>query len=170
MPILVHSPHDGSPVQVREQDIGRAIRDKNGKIFYCLPRASGEGYFGSKTRAASAKGEEQVDALAAQFQQTNETGVPDKTTTDRTPFPPTSHDATGKRRKASPARAIVLLLILAALIAAGWYAYANFLAPDSAPPDSPQPEQTPTGTKTTSITPLQLINHPLAGHDQIARL
>lgn len=170
MPILVHSPHDGSPVQVREQDIGRAIRDKNGKIFYCLPRASGEGYFGSKTRAASAKGEEQVDALAAQFQPANETGAPDNTSTDRAPAPPTAHDATGKRRKASPARAIVLLLILAALIAAGWYAYTNFLAPNGSTPASPQPEQTPTGKETHTTTTSHLIHHPITRHDQFARL
>ena len=49
--ITVQSPHSGRPVKVRDEDVGRAVRDEAGRIFYVLSDPEGGGYFGSRTRS-----------------------------------------------------------------------------------------------------------------------
>src|SRR5690606_27093241 len=55
MPIIVLSPFSGKPVKVRDQDISRAIRDEENRIFYVLERGEGGGYYASPTRAGGEK-------------------------------------------------------------------------------------------------------------------
>ena len=46
MPIVVNSPYSGESVKIRDQDVGRAVKDRDGKVFYVLPRSDGSGYYG----------------------------------------------------------------------------------------------------------------------------
>jgi hypothetical protein len=57
MGITVNSPHSGNPVKVRDEDVGRAVRDEEGRIFYVLPRSDGKGYYGAVTRAPNTRDE-----------------------------------------------------------------------------------------------------------------
>ena len=34
--VTILSPYSGKPVKVREQDLGRAIRDEQGRVFYIV--------------------------------------------------------------------------------------------------------------------------------------
>ncbi|QQE10109.1 FKBP-type peptidyl-prolyl cis-trans isomerase [Planctomycetota bacterium] len=116
MPIIVNSPFSGKPVKVRDEDVGRAIRDEENRIFYVIQRASGEGFYGAPTRKGSEKDEQRYDdlldkvnrgeAFAKQQQQTTTMQV---------------HDARGKKRKLSPVRVIAFLLLLGVLAFIAWY-------------------------------------------------
>ncbi len=57
MSIEVLSPYNGQPVKIRPQDVDRAIRDVEGRLFYALPRSDGTGYYGAMTRAGGQKDE-----------------------------------------------------------------------------------------------------------------
>ena len=65
--IYVNSPHDNNPVKVLEKDIGRAVKDNEGRTFYVLPKSDGSGYFGAFSRADAAK--EEADALHRESQE-----------------------------------------------------------------------------------------------------
>ena len=57
MTITVNSPFTGRPVKIREKDVGRAVTDEDGGIFYVLPKADGSGYYGAPTRHGGEKDE-----------------------------------------------------------------------------------------------------------------
>jgi hypothetical protein len=57
MGITVINPHNGEEMKVRDGDAGRAVKDKEGRIFYVMPKKDGTGYFGALTRAGSDKDE-----------------------------------------------------------------------------------------------------------------
>jgi hypothetical protein len=57
MGITVINPHNGEEMKVRDNDAGRAVKDKEGRIFYVLPKSDGSGHYGALTRAGSAKEE-----------------------------------------------------------------------------------------------------------------
>ena len=120
MAIIVHSPYSGLPVKVREQDVGRAVRDAAGKIFYVLPRPDGKGHFGSSIRGggeAELKRYEEVVAQAAP-------GRGNAVAEDAQPGSCGLEvfDASGKGRPGFRGRRkwIVAVLILALLGAAAW--------------------------------------------------
>ena len=100
MSITVNSPHSGRPVMVRPQDIGRAVRDEEGRIFYVLAKSDGSGHFGSRTRQCDEK-QEQAE-LARQFT----VPAPSVQTTVQETF-----DARGKGHRRWP-RIVWLLLFL----------------------------------------------------------
>ena len=106
MPI-VHSPHSGRPVKVREQDAGRAVRDEAGRIFYVLPKADGSGSYGSRTRSGGGAEEQHAATMAA--------AGPDRESD--APTPP-AHDATGRKRSTHRGKLVVLMLfiVLAVLV------------------------------------------------------
>ena len=79
-------------MKIRDQDIGRAVRDEEDRIFYVVPRASGEGYYAAPTRKGSEKDEQRYDAMQ---------GKMDQVQTQVTAQHQAVHDATG-RRKRSP--------------------------------------------------------------------
>jgi hypothetical protein len=66
MSIEVNSPHNGEAVKIRPQDVGKAVRDRDGKIFYVLPRSDGSGYYAALTKSGvkdeqrAARSEERV--------------------------------------------------------------------------------------------------------------
>jgi len=115
MPLTIHSPHSGHPVKIRDEDIGRAVRDEENKIFYVVPRASGEGFYGAITRKGSAKDEERYDRLAlnpAKVAAAN-------TAAAAAASAPPPHDATGGSKRRRPLRRAVLTLLLLGGLAVG---------------------------------------------------
>lgn len=114
MPITINSPYSGRPVKIRDQDIGRAVRDEEDRIFYVVARASGEGYYAAPTRKGSDKDEQRYDSMQQKMDSTQE---------QVTQQHQAVHDATGRRRRSPLLRRLVLLLILAVLAVAGYAAY-----------------------------------------------
>lgn len=113
MAMIVHSPHDGQPVKVRDQDLERAIRDGEGRIFYAVKRSDGQGYYGALTRKGSDKDEQRYLDMIEKMQKAREVGK--QRSAEQV------HDATGKASRPGTMR-WVILLVLAGLIAAGmWY-------------------------------------------------
>ncbi|MEE9403666.1 MAG: hypothetical protein V3V20_02130 [Algisphaera sp.] len=122
MTLTIHSPHSGHPVKIREEDIGRAVRDEQNRIFYVVPRAHGEGHYGAITRKGSPKDEERYDRLAAHPVQEAQARTAAASAV--------AHDATGGRKRRRPLRrAVFTLIALGALALAGAYAldYAELL-------------------------------------------
>ncbi|MEM6854199.1 MAG: hypothetical protein AAF593_07300 [Planctomycetota bacterium] len=114
MPITINSPYSGRPVKIRDQDIGRAVRDEEDRIFYVVPRASGEGYYAAPTRKGSEKDEQRYDAMQ---------GKMDQVQTQVTAQHQAVHDATGRRKRSPIVRKLLLILILVVLAAVGYAVY-----------------------------------------------
>lgn len=133
MAIVVHSPFSGAPVKVREADIGRAVRDADGRFFYVLQTSDGSGYYGSPTRIANAADEQRVAALAAAY----EAGGADAGATgdaggavggsSATAGRAEPHDATGRRRPVSIVRLLLIVILAAALGAGAWFGVVYWL-------------------------------------------
>lgn len=109
MPLVVHSPYSGKPVKVRDEDIHRAIRDEEGRIFYVVQRTTAEGYYASPTRQGSEKDEQRyLDMLE------KSTAVEQhKRAATATPV----HDATGQGRARSVGMIVRLVIVLILLLA-----------------------------------------------------
>ena len=99
MPLSIHSPYSGQPVKVREQDVGRAVRDEAGRVFYVLPRGGGEGHYASKTRAGGPEAEAAYDAMPRHEGQTMAS----------------AHDATGRPRR-DAVRGKLVIAFLAVIV------------------------------------------------------
>lgn len=112
MPIIVNSPYSGLPVKVRDQDVSRALRDEEGRVFYAVPKSDGSGYYGSPTRNGSPKDEQRAAELASKMTQSHKSGAEQSAKQ--------VHDATGKRRRKLH-HYVILLIILAAIVAGVWY-------------------------------------------------
>ncbi len=143
MAIIVNSPHDGHPVKVRDQDLQRALRDGEGRIFYAVKRGDGQGYYGALTRKGSDKDEQRYLEMIEKMKTARDTG---KVRSDAQ-----IHDATGKQ--AGPGvLAWVILLIVALLIAAVTW---HFVKPDNlgaSPAPAPQPPaDVPTSDATLDV-------------------
>ena len=118
MTITVPSPHSGRPVKVREQDVGRAVRDEEGRIFYVLPKRESEGYYGASTRTGSDKDELHSSELEQSVVDEREAEA------DR----PLPHDATGRKRSNWRTRAMIVAIIaIIALLAYlfGWRTFGS---------------------------------------------
>lgn len=149
MPITINSPYSGRPVKIRDQDINRAVRDEEDRIFYVVPRSNGEGYYAAPTRKGSPKDEQRYDAMQGKMDEVQE---------QVTQQHAVAHDATGRPRKRSLGRFVVLVLLVAALVVAGYAAYVVFGGgewpnlfgvPDA--PLSPLPTDNPTDLPTPQI-------------------
>ncbi len=147
MPLTILSPYSGRPVKMRDQDVGRAIRDEEDRIFYVVPRSDGNGFYAAPTRKGSQRDEERYLKL--------QTGTAVAAGHAREQQQAAFHDARGPGRRPSPVRLLVLLLVLIALVVAGWYAYqwwtgragvpgSNPVLPNVAPPSLPTPIPSPT--------------------------
>ncbi|MEM6459939.1 MAG: hypothetical protein AAF710_11185 [Planctomycetota bacterium] len=119
MPITINSPYSGRPVKVRDQDLNRAVRDEEGRVFYVVARADGSGHYAAPTRKGSAKDEQRYDEMAAKMQRSQEQVAVQHEA---------AFDATGKGRGGGVGRKLVLLVLLLVLAAAGYGAYTAFLA------------------------------------------
>ena len=111
MPIIINGPYSGKPVKLRDQDIGRSVRDEEGRTFYVLPRADGSGFYSSPTRQGSAKEEERYDSMASKTQ-----GLAERVKQEHTAL----HDARG-RGQGSWRGKLVILVLLIAVLALAWY-------------------------------------------------
>lgn len=112
--MTLKSPYSGRPVKVRDQDIGRAIRDEAGRIFYVVPRSQGQGFYAARTRHGSAKEEQaylQLETSPALQEQDEQ--------------PLAVHDATGRRRGPKTIVWVVVLLLLAAI---GYVCYRRYVS------------------------------------------
>jgi len=142
MPITVLSPYSGRAVKARDQDIGRALRDEEGRIFYIVERPDGNGFYAAPTRKGSDKDLARYDALETKGETARQTHH-EQSEAQVSP----AHDARGKGRKASPVRLLILLIALALLAAAGYFAAIEFgLLPINEPTPA---DDTP--AETTSI-------------------
>lgn len=139
MPITILSPYSGRPVKVRDQDLERALRDEEGRIFYVVEGTDGKGYYASMTRKGSEKDQQRyrkLDERGAVVDQKAKQNVLE------------AHDATGRKRR-NPVGTLVLLLIIAALAGAGYVyvAHPQWLGLGDEPavnePSDPSPPATP---------------------------
>ena len=113
-PVTILSPYSGRPVKVREQDLGRALRDEQGRVFYIVEDPE-HGRYAARTRKGSPKDLEryrEIEANAAKLD-----SDPDRPAANLQ-----AHDATGKKRR-NPVGLLVVVLLLAA--AALGYVYLN---------------------------------------------
>ncbi len=139
MPITILSPYSGKPVKVRDQDVGRAIRDEERRIFYIVEGADGKGPYASMTRNGSDRDLERYRKLEAGTAQVAEHAR----ATAQQPV----HDATGRKRR-NPVGLLLVVLVLLALAGA---AYVYFARPDLVPwlkqdPATPGQNDPPAGT------------------------
>ena len=131
MPLTVLSPHSGRPVKVRTEDLGRAVRDEGGRVFYVVPRANGEGYYAALTRKGSEKDEQRYDKLERRTDEVQEQVDQQAAAV---------HDATGRRRSRPLLRLLTLLILLGILVTAGYFAWQwwNQTQPDLPAAGSPE--------------------------------
>lgn len=113
MPIVIHSPFSGREVKIRDQDVGRAVRDEENRIFYVLERADGSGHYGAPTRSGNPRDEQRYDELVAKMATTKASGQANSAQQ--------VHDARGKPRANLLGRAVLLIIVL--LLVAGAYLY-----------------------------------------------
>lgn len=106
--IEINSPHSGRPVRVRDKDIGRSVRDEDGRIFFVLPRTTGEGYYASVTRTGGANDEQKYLEMLAKEIQAQATG---REITQQQIF-----DATGRKRSSWRGKLVILVLLLLVLL------------------------------------------------------
>jgi oligopeptide transport system substrate-binding protein len=113
MAMIVHSPHDGQPVKVRDQDLQRAIRDGEGRIFYAVKRSDGQGYYGAFTRKGSDKDEQRYLEMLEKTETAREVG--------KARSAEQLHDATGKANGPGMLRWVILFIVAALIAAVTWY-------------------------------------------------
>ncbi len=113
MAMIVHSPHDGQAVKVRDQDLQRAIRDGEGRIFYAVRRSDGQGYYGSFTRKGSDKDEQRYLDMLEKTQHAR--GVGAERSAQQI------HDATGQSSRPGVMRWVLLLIVAAIIASVTWY-------------------------------------------------
>ena len=106
--IEINSPHSGRPVRVRDKDIGRSVRDEDGRIFFVLARATGEGYYSSVTRTGGPKEEQKYLDMLAKEEHAKSTG---QAITQRQ-----IHDATGGKRSSWKGKAVILVMLVFVLL------------------------------------------------------
>ena len=135
MPITLLSPHSGKPVKIRDQDVGRAVRDEEKRVFYALPRPDGSGHYGALTRNGSDKDLARYDALeskvgagAAHVRQVAAT-----------------HDARGPGRSGSPLRLVAILLLVGLTAVGAWLGYRALLGGGQLPAGAPALPSLPGG-------------------------
>jgi len=137
MGITVRSPHDGQPVKVRDQDLGRAVRDREGRIFYVLERSDGSGYYGAMTRTGSELDEKRaIEFEAKEGQREQQVASAHELV----------HDARGPGRPRRGKFVVLLLLLVVAALAwyvllgpgRAWVESYSDQAPESLAPEGPE--------------------------------
>ena len=111
-PAIILSPYSGRPVKVREQDLGRALRDEQGRVFYVVEDPE-HGRYAARTRKGSPKDLERYREIEAKTAQLDDHTQPTRDDLAQ------AHDAAGKKRK-NPAGLLLLVVIAAVLVALGY--------------------------------------------------
>ncbi len=101
MSLVVYSPYSGAAVKIRNEDIGRSVKDPDGRIFYVVAKEEGQGCFAAKTR----KGTPEDLALALSYE---ENAVINPETVHSKGI----YDATGSKRKLNSGKLFVIVLLL----------------------------------------------------------
>ena len=110
MAITVNSPYSGHPVEVRDQDVGRVVRDDDGRIFYVIRKRDGH-YYGSKTRAGGSNEEYHAHEIEQELN-TAEPAVMG------------GRDATDKQRRGL--RGVLVVILLAAIVTVLCYLFSPY--------------------------------------------
>lgn len=116
-PVMILSPYSGRPVKIREQDLGRAVRDEEGRVFYVVEDPD-HGRYAARTRKGSDKDLQRYRDLQAK------TGKLDEAPAVQAARHANVHDATGTKRR-NPAGLMVLLLLVLLAAAAGYVYFAH---------------------------------------------
>lgn len=160
MPLIVHSPYSGRPVKIRDEDVGRALRDEEGRIFYAVPRSDGRGYYGSPTRKGSEKDEQRYLALLEKGEIARETGAARSAAQ--------IHDATGPGRPGAGLRKlatlVVILFLLAAIAYVVWIVFGEQVRPYVPLPGDLNGPEIPT----TPTLPPSSVPEPQATYDALS--
>lgn len=154
MPLIVNSPYSGRPVKVRDQDVGRAIRDEEGRIFYAVPRSDGQGHYGSPTRKGSDKDEQRYLDMETKGQVARESGA--ERSLEQV------HDATGTKRRGRPVLLLLILLVILAVAAGGyyWFVVLGHPLPGTEPmPVEDESAVAPAALRLDNSVPQPLIDH-----------
>ncbi len=106
--IDINSPYSGLIVRVRDKDIGRSVRDKDGRVFFVLPRTTGEGHYASVTRIGGPKEEEKYLAMLAKEEAALASG--------EARSQQQIHDATGRQRSSWKGKFVILVMVLILLV------------------------------------------------------
>ena len=106
MSIEVRSPHNGELMKIMPKDVGRAVKDSDGRVFYVLEDGEG-GYYPSITRTATGSAKDQ-----ARHERT-EARMADHQDAAR------SRDAAMPRRKRSKPYLLYLIRV-GVLVVGGW--------------------------------------------------
>ncbi len=133
MGIIVSSPYSGRPVKVRDQDVGRAVRDEEGRIFYVLAKRDGNGYYGALTRAGGEKDELRAAEMEAKYAQMKESG--------RQQSQAQIHDATGKRRSNIRGKLVILFLVAMVLLLVWLFTLGPFNPDNIQRGETPEPNR-----------------------------
>ena len=130
---IINSPYSGRPVKVREQDLGRAVRDEEGRVFYVVKRADGQGYYSAMTRKGSEREEKAYDEMAAKMAAAKASGAEQSRAQ--------VHDATGPGRSSVRGKLViaVLALLVLALLALWYYSRGKWQAVPAELRDRPIP-------------------------------
>jgi len=135
MGITIYSPFSGREVKIRDNDLGKAVKDEEGRMFYVLPRPDGSGYYAAPTRAGGEKDIANYDRMLEKQNRVKSSGGSAQAG---------AYVANvGKKKKGGLVKLIILLAILGGL---GW-AYMNGMIPGlSGGGDSGEDSgETPTG-------------------------
>ncbi len=147
-PVTLLSPYSGRPVVVREQDLGRAIRDEQGRVFYVVEDPE-HGRYASMTRKGSAKDLDRYRLLQS-GQAPAMNGAAGSASGLSQSLP--AHDATGIKRR-NPV-GIAVLIALSLLVVASIYvvfAHPEWLGLESkGNPPANQPDTTEPTTQPQS--------------------
>ena len=123
MPITVNSPFSGKPVKIRDQDVGRAVRDEENRIFYVLARSDGEGFYSAPTRKGGEKEQQRYIEMLGKTAQAREAAQSAQQV----------HDARGRGRSGRRGRLLLVLLVLIVIAGAAAYHYRDRLPWNEAP-------------------------------------
>ncbi|MEM6259943.1 MAG: FKBP-type peptidyl-prolyl cis-trans isomerase [Planctomycetota bacterium] len=115
-PVTILSPYSGRPVKVREQDLGRALRDEQGRVFYVVEDPE-HGRYAARTRKGSPKDLERYREIEAGVAKLDSDA-------DRPAANLQTHDATGSKRR-NPIGLLLIVVLIAAAAALG-YIYLNY--------------------------------------------
>ncbi|MFK7790030.1 MAG: FKBP-type peptidyl-prolyl cis-trans isomerase [Phycisphaeraceae bacterium] len=115
-PVTILSPYSGRPVKIREHDLGRALRDEQGRVFYVVEDPE-HGRYAARTRKGSDKDLQRYRQIESGVAKLEDGPTLSEAQVQQ------AHDATGKTRR-NPVGLLAMLVIIA-LVAAAGYVYLN---------------------------------------------
>lgn len=136
-PVTILSPYSGRPVKIREHDLGRALRDEQGRVFYVVEDPE-HGRYAARTRKGSPKDLERYRQIESGVAKLDDGPVLSEAQVQQ------AHDATGSKRR-NPVGRLLFIVILVLLAAAGYVYLTNpgWLGLDTTPTESETQETTP---------------------------